>query len=461
MTRHALAALLAAAALAAAPPTPQQTREAIEARLRGGGTCVLDAGVVLVDRPPALPSRSVLAGSPQGSTLATAAGGPTLGSAAAGLGYTAAADVAGPVRAGEWLYRFKFDWQYEGRVRPALCRVTKADGDAFATDPPGDPEQTCVLRFRQAWPCGSPREGDAAVTLAPPPAGALPAPRPGQLVFVSDGPAVADASRGEHRRVAAVSGATVRLDRPLRQSYGPAVLAAVEAVEGATVRDLTVDARPNGNPVAWSAMFKGHAGLALENVTFAGACDVVASGDVTLTNCAGPALQLNTSRGVRVDRCRFGALYCEEATGDVDCLDCEFGGALRQEDANCVKGDFACERLRFHRCRVVGAGRAQWPPPAAFSLAGREMTLVDCEVTASRGGWSLFSGEGLVVRGFRTDGAFQVSKARGASLAQVRGPYVELVDGGAGDGNVAADCARVKAGAGWQALGCATWSPNP
>lgn len=427
----------------------KQNREAIEAQLANGGTCFLPAGTVAVDGSPALATGCTLAGNPRGTTLLNVGPGPTVKTFAPGLGYTRLDDITGPVEEGDWLYRFPY-----GKAKPQLCRVVHAGGGVVLTEPRGDPNDS-FLRFRKAWPCGVPKERTDTVTLSVPTDGLV----VGQWVFVTDGPSVQDAARGEHRRVIGVEGSTVRLDRRLRQSYGPAVLAWIETLENVTVRDLRIEAQPNGQLVTWAAGFKGCIGLRLERCTFAGACDVITCGDSFVTDCSGPALQLNTTVGCRIERCRFGALYCEEATSDIDVTDCEFG-AGRAEPQNCVTGYFACERLRFRNTRVVGAGRAEWPPPSAFNLSGRDITLVDTEVTASRGGWTLLGGDGLVVRGFRTDGPFQIPKARRASLSQVRGPYIELVPGRADDGNVVVDASRVKVGVGWQAVAVEEWRPS-
>lgn len=439
-----------------APTNPTANRIALDAALSQGGTATLPAGVVPVDRPPTLTSGSTLRGDPKGSTLIVTGWAPTLKVAAAGLGYAEVGHVDTPMQIGDWVYRYLFDWQYAGTVRPQLCRVTAMSSrTTYTTVPPPHPQHNAILRFRKAWPCGQPKEGDTSVSLSDVPAVGLVA---GMSVYVTDGPSVADAARGEHRRIVRVAGNTVTLDRPLRLNYGPAVLADIAAIEGATIQDCTIDAPANGNPVTWAAMFKGCVGLKVNRVRFTGAADLVACGDAVVSDCSGPALQLNTTVGCRVERCRFGALYCEEATSDVDVVDCEFGGPQRHPDANCVTGHFHCDRLRFYRCRVVGAGRAQWPPPGAFSLSGRDIRLIDCEVTASRGGASGVQGDGLTIRGLTSDAAlFVYQPTQRASLAQIRGSYVELVDGTAG---VAVDVAKIKAGTGWQQVACEAWAPQ-
>jgi hypothetical protein len=438
-----------------APPTPQQNREAIERDCANGGTCTLPAGVTVVDSPPVLSSRCTLQGDPaKGSTLSVVSGGLTINALASGLGYTEAGHVAQPVAVGEWLYRFKYDaYVIPGSPAPLLCRVVKVASDGYQTSPAPDPRHDAVLRFGRAWPVGQPKEGDTVLALANVPATGLSA---GMAIYVCDGPSVANASRGEHRRIVSVSGNRATLDRPLRQAYGNAVIASVGTLENVTVRNVVVAAPATGALVGWSAQFKGASGLRLERCHFAGICDVVSSGGAVVSECSGPALQFNTSVGCRVERCSFGAFYAEEAAGDIDVVDCEFGVG-RAEPQNCCTGWFACERLRFTRCRVVGAGRAQWPPPSAFHLHGREMSVIDCETCAHRGGSTYLGGDGLTVRGLRSDAGVFVTSGKGASISHVRGPHVEFYDG---SGGVAVDVAKLwpVAGQGWQQIACEPWS---
>lgn len=450
----------AVAALTSGPPsvaakaaTPKDSRLAIEAGLATAGSYTLPAGTTAVDQPPRIGSRCTLQGDPKsGSTLTIAAAPPTINAVAPGIGYASPADISGVMQPGDWVYRYTFDWYLDPTApKPLLCQVAKVAPDgSYATSPASHPRHNAVLRFRRAVPCGQPKEGDSAVSLSNVPTAWVVAGLP---VYVTDGPSVADAAKGEHRRIVSVSGNTVRLDRPLRQSYGLAVLAWIEPIEGATVRDLTIDAPSHGAGVVWAAQFKGHTGLRIENVVFRGQVDLTTCGDAVVNNVTAPALNVNTTTGLVVERCRIGAFYLEEACLDVDAVGCEFGPG-RHEAQNCVTGWFACERLRFTRCRVVGAGRAQWPPPSAFHLHGRGMEVVDCEVASSQGGSSYLGGDGLTVRGLRSDGGVFVVGAAGASVAHARTPYLDLGDGS----GVAVDCAKVRVGTGWQQVACEAWA---
>lgn len=425
-----------------------RNREAIEAQLADGGRCELPAGVVAVDAPPRFTSGCTLIGHRDGSVLRNLGPGPAIKAMAPGLGYTAAEDIAGPVQVGDWVFRYPYG-KWDRKPRSVLCRVVRVEPDV-QTEPAGEAGDSFV-RFRRAWPCGRPAEGADTVTLSVPPEGIT----PGQWVYVTDGPS-ADACRGEFRRVVGADGPSVRLDAPLRMGYGPAALTWVEPLVGVTVRDVKVEAQPNTQLVPWTCLFKGTVNLRLERCEFNGLCDVITSSGTVIADCRNGPIHLNTATECRIERCRHMYLYAEEETQDVAARDCVFGHN-RPAGQNCVTAHYRCRRFRFHDCRIIGAGSKTWPPPSAFNLFADDSILVDTEVADSIGGWTLLGGERLVVRGFRTDGAFQVLKARGASLAQIRGPFVELVAGRADDGNRIVDANNVMVGLGWQAFGVGEW----
>lgn len=461
----ALAAILLGLALAfqgdapARVATPLDNRLAIEAGCVPGGTHTLAAGVTTVDTSPKLSSRSTLQGDVKGSTLRSASSGPTLNIYAEGLGYTQTDHVNTPMQVGDWVYRFQFGaWWSAGKSNLLLCQVTRIlPNGTYQTNPPPHPKHDAILRFKRAYPCGEPREGADSVTLTV----AADGLSVGQLVFVTNGPADADAARGEHRRIVSIADRTVTLDRPLRQSYGPAVVAWIEPPENVTVRNLRVESLPNGNPVRWAAQFKGHVGLRLENVSFDGMTDLVTCGDAVVSGFSGPALQINTTVGARVERSRLGALYLEESASDITVTDCELGVG-RHPDANIVTAWFHCSRVSLHRCRLIGAGRDQWPPPAAIHMQGKDMSVIDCEVVATRpNSWSYLGGEGLMVRGLRSDAPVQLmGSSKRASVHGVRSPYVELVGGTPADGNTIVDASKVVTAVGWQAVACQAWTAN-
>jgi hypothetical protein len=443
--------------------TPVETRTAIDNGLQNGGTYTLPAGVVEVDRWPTLTSGCTLKGDPRGTTVMRAAQTPTMNSSAPGLGYTNVSDVSGPLRVGEWVYRFQYAWWWQPDAAKALlCKVSKVTADSYATEPAPDPRHNVILRFRQAWPCGSPQENADKVTLTVAPAGLS----VGQWVYVTDGPSVADAARGEYRQIKAINGQVVSLHGRLRQSYGPAVLAWTEPLVGATVTDLRIESPSHGDHVPWSGMVKGCVNFRMERCSFNGMADLICCTDATVVDCSGPAFQLNTTSGCRMDRCRFGALYMEESASDIDVTNSEFGRG-RVDIQNCVTGWFGCDRLRFRNCRIIGAGSEVWPPPSPFNLGGKDCSLIDIEVAASRGGAATYlSGAGIIVRGWRGDGPVYVLGSKGASVSQVRVPYLELTPADPAIQNVAVDCSYVNAGTGWQTLACQPWkasatSPQP
>lgn len=436
--------------------TPRDNRLAIESGLQSGGTVVLSAGTVAIDQSlTGLAAGGRLIAHEKGTTLLNVGPGPAIKAIASGLGYASVDHVPTPIAAGDWVYRYQFDWQTKAGPPPLLCRVVKAKGIDYSTDPPPHKLHDAILRFRKAWPCGQPTAGSDRVALTVPPDGLS----VGQIVYVTDGPSLADAARGEYRRVVAVEGQTVRLNRPLRFGYGPAVLADIAAVEALCVEGVRIESQPNGNSVTWGAMLKGCVGLKLIDVSCNGAMDIVTCGDAAVLGCSGPALQLNTTTDSIVNRSRFGAFYCEEATADIDATDCVFG-ENRDPAANCVAAFWHCDRLSFERVEVVGAGRPEWPPPSAFNVHGSGHTFVGVEVSASRGGSTILGGDGLMVSRFRSDGGIQFVGCKRASVSQVRGPYVELVPADGMTGNTIVDAQLVAGGDGWTPIACRAWMPG-
>lgn len=431
-------------------PMARRNRETIEAQLADGGRCELPAGVVAVDAPPTFTSGCELIGHRSGSVLRNMGQGPVIKAMAPGLGYTTTQDITGPVEVGEWMFRYPYG-KHEQKPRSVLCRVVQIE-PSLQTDPAGESGDS-LLRFRRAWPCGTPAEGADKVTLSAPADGI----KVGQWMYVTDGPS-ADAARGEFRRIASIEGMVVRFNEPLRMSYGPAALAWVEPLVGVTLRNVTVEVQPNEHVVPWGCMFKGTVGLRIERCDFGGACDVITSSGAVIEDCRGGPLQLNTTTDSRIERCRQACFYAEEECQDIGLRDCVFGHG-RAAIQNCITAYFRCRRLHFRNCRIVGAGSTKWPPPSAFNVHANDSTVVDAEVTGSIGGWSLFGGSGLLIRGFRTDGPLQILKTRDSSVSQIHGPYVELVPGKADDGNRIVDATNVRVGTGWQAFAVSEWKP--
>lgn len=422
--------------------TPRDNRLAIESALQAGGVYTLPAGVTTVDQAPKLTTGCTLAGDPKaGSTLKSLQNAPALAGFAPGMGYASVSDISGPVQVGEWMFRFKFG-QWDAKPRSILCRVTAVTGNGFITNPRGDPGDS-FLRFRKAWPCGSPQEGQSGITLLVPSDGMT----VGQWMYVTDGPS-ADAGRGEYRKVVAIDSTRITLDAPLKMSYGPAVLAWTEPLVGITVRDLRAESASSNQVANWVAAFKGTVNLKIERCDFGGMADVISSSGAVLSNLTGGAVQFNTSTDCRVQDSRVGSIYCEEESQDITVERCLIGHG-RYLPQNCVTAFFRVRRLTFRDCRIVGAGSTTWPPPSAFNLHADDSQIVDCEVANSVGAWTYFGGDRLTIHRFRSDGGVDFTGGAGISAAHLRGAYYQFRDT-TNKGNVILDAVNVRPGrTGW------------
>lgn len=438
-------------ALSQSAESAAQNLELINSQLASGGTCQLPPATIPVAGPPKLTSGCRLVGHEGRTVLRNTVGGPALNSFADGLGYTEIGHIVRPLEVDEYLYWFRYDgyWGPFGQCA-TLARVTSVVNGRPVTSPPMDREKhTAVLRFKKAWPCGTPAAGNQFVTLSPPDA----PPAIGMTVFVTDGPSIANAGRGEFRKVAAVEGAKIWLDSPLRMNYGAAVLADINVIENVTVEGVRVESMPNDEHYTWTAIFKGHVGLKIQGVSFNGRSDIITSRDAVVQGCYDTPLQFNTATDCHVRGCRLPSFYAEEACRDIFVSDTTFGPVVGN---NVITGYFAVEALKFFRVTVVGAGNLVYGWPAsAFNLDGPDMTLRDITVAGSTGGGSYIGGNRLLIDGYNADSTLDVTSGSGAAISHVRSPYAHFRPNNAA--GVLFDVENLAGGEGWTKIACVNW----
>jgi hypothetical protein len=334
--------------------------------------------------------------------------------------------AAGNFRAGSVCYA----WQWDGYVKPggqlrSRLVVTAADPKTGEVRYAGDTPDPRALhaKWMDSRPLTDVREGSPSVTLENAADAKLYAV--GRWVFVTDGPSIANEARGEYRRVTGVDGASVRLDRPLRQSYAAAALVRVRPVEDVTLRDLTLAQPVNGSAQALASART--VGLRLERVRVGlpgerttevaiGACAYT-----TLRDCEFHAsLALNTAHDLTAAGGRYLGFTGEEQCQDVTIRDCLIAPAGRPVHG--VKFHLDSERVSVLDCRIEGAGAAH-PAGGAVSpldLRGRECRVHNCRVVNSvvvpGFSASYLGGDGLRVEGLDSDLAVNVTSGRGVRL---------------------------------------------
>lgn len=407
-------------------------RQELEARLAAGGVLDVPAGRYSLDRAVRLAPRHAggrLRGAGAGRT-ALANGftqspywdNQTLSALGAGLGYELAADgnpwsltkdpasvtVADPTNFP--LGRVAYFWAWDGYLTPEGTRavrrqVVAVDGDRVAFNSP-IPAGLNALKLVGGWAAGAVAEGESVV-LASGHGLSL-----GDLVFLTDGPALANEAVGEYRTVAGTKGDGVALDRPPRRSYAHPTLCPIDAVRGLAFEGVTLDQPAHGQ--AECASFKYAFGLTLRGVHAPGNVALTGCAAVTVEGCRFGRLSLNSCHDVRVRDCHFGDVYLEEA-----CFDCTFDGVtVGPAPVNGVYTAVGCERLTFRRTTVYGAG--VYP----VALDGRELVL---EGIDSHGpGQCFVGGARSRVSGWRSAGPLVMHAGREQLVLGVHAPAVYL-----------------------------------
>lgn len=230
-------------------PTAKRNRELVEST---NGARQLPAGEIVFDRMPALRSGVTLAGP---ATLRQQHEGGNfplncvLGAPNTSIGHvhpfthgradhvTVSADVAAKCSPGTVVFTWKNQGYVTGNNFNQRRTVIARSGNTLRLDAAIAPQTNVLKWLATAAPIADAPEGANTVTVS----------RDAQVfsvgawVLVTSGPSIADEATGDLRRVTAVAGNTVTLDRPLRRAYKDAALAKVTPTSDVTLRDLTIE----------------------------------------------------------------------------------------------------------------------------------------------------------------------------------------------------------------------------
>jgi hypothetical protein len=415
------------------PAAAAANRAWLEATLAGGGSVGLGAGTLYVDRGVALGpqhsfatlrgvgmGRTVIRNTGSGDQLVSAR---TLAAYGGGIGYadgtpkptgvviqtTAAANY----KPGMPVYCFTWNGYLTPAGQGRAMRTVKSVAAPEVTLDAAPPPAANNLKWVDGMTCNGPlAAGDVTVNLTP--AGVS----PGDLVYVTDGPSIANEANGEYASVAAAGANHLQLRWPLRRSYSaPAVVARIQAVRGLTVADLTLAAPPN--PASESFYGKFLYDCQLLRVGFEGAAmpGIVSSGRVRLDGCESPpGLALNTCTELEVSGGRYGDLPLEEG-----CCDCTLRGlAVGPTKANGVTASYGCRHIHLADLRLC---RVTHSP-----LGGRfDGSVIERVVIVSPGAAPCYlQGDGVTIRDLTSDGLVVLQRGMRWHVENVRAHACDL-----------------------------------
>lgn len=402
--------------------TARKNRQLIEESLKGGRVCQLPAGLIHLDRSLILGpqhSGATLQGRGPATILrnsfsAANAENNTLTVAGTGIAYYQSADVVDGeyvlhptipgtglpwdhwsnqtelLTPGNVVYLFAFDSYLSANPPPRKRAVVKSFDPAtrrLVTEPRAVPGLTS-LKWMAGRPIRDVKEEERVVNLTTAADAALyPA---GRSVYVTSGPALANAALGEHRRVLAADPQTgvVTLDRAVTRGYEDATLACVNPVSNVTLSRLALaqPAHPAANPLF--AQFC--TGLTLDRVTatdpLSTSCSVVNCGTVTAKDCDWNALHLNINHDVVIDGGLLAQVYGEEGATTTTLRNLTIRANPRQP-GNGVIWHVGSDRLKLERVRIDGFGTKIEGSgnSVAFMASGRGLNFTDVTVTMANG----------------------------------------------------------------------------
>jgi hypothetical protein len=442
------------------PPVAKTNRQAIEQGLLGGQTLFLPAGAISLDQAVSLTadhSGCTLAGAGPQTVLVSAGQGPrfplngtfailgmmdTVGYSDAATFSPGAFQPVGDLsnyQTGRVVYAWQFNGPWlaggSGRTRLVVTTVTSETG-LVGFQGPQPPDTSRSVKWLRASPIQDVKAGDLRVTLENPDDSKL--FLPGQWVYVTDGPSLANEARGEFRRVVALSGNVATLDRPVRQSYTAAGLVDARPVENVTLRDLTLAQPPTG---AGPLYFRGCVNLRLERVTLGRPGDpfVRASnamcGYLTLRDCTDNAsVLLNTSHDVLVTGGRYHGLGGEEQCQDVTVRD-----VLISSAADAVWGtswQVGCANVTMDNVFFTGCGNIQGH--GAIMSDARHSRFLNCRVrdtqpgTPGVGAWCLLAGDRTKLENLESDAPVLFSGGKNLTVRNCQAQGWELQAGTSG-----------------------------
>lgn len=196
--------------------------------------------------------------------------------------------------------------------------------------------------------------------------------RPGQTVLVTDGMTIANEPRGELRRVVAVSGARITLDRPIRRAdyrADTAAVVAVNAIEAVTIAHMTIGAGPSG----WAFYGKFLRDVTFIRCRFLGTVEINQSCNVRFIECRGRHLKINCTHDLTAIIGEWEHVTFEEASHDCTIAECRIAMQPGQDGIR-VDDRQACERLAIADCVFRGDGLRP------IAIEGRECRIERCSI---------------------------------------------------------------------------------
>jgi hypothetical protein len=318
--------------------------------------------------------------------------------------------AAANYRPGGVVHAFLYDG-YQVAIGQLCSRriIQNVAGDVLTFTSGIDPRCNAVKSYPTAAPIiQDVRSGQTSVSV--PNATMAQAFTPGDYVFLTSGPELANEAKGEYARVVGVQNVSVQLALPIQRAYRSAIIAKMQPVKDVTLRNLTLDVPVN--PASNTFWVKFVTNLTLDNVTVNGHLGLGDCSNVTLRNCT-----ITGNLGVGASchacsfvNCRMGRLALEEGNFDIECAGCTFGPSPVP-----LQATVGCERLTFRACKITGASNM----PVA--VEGADITFYDLDIAQStRPLNAYFSGNRLRLSRVRADCAVVVSGGSGMALSGIQ-----------------------------------------
>lgn len=309
-----------------------------------------------------------------------------------------------------WSWKWNgYDPSLGGQTRVRIHRVLDRPPSKLVLDSPPDLQANAINWTHEAVRVAA-QEGQ--LVLAGVPGNWL-----GRWVLVTGGPTIANECVGEIRRIVAPAAGGMRMNRPLRRSWGATAAAVLYSpVVNVAVSDLTIAAPVNPQSVPF---FAQHAlGVKIARCVVQGDVQFALSAEVLLRDDRlDESINLNATADALVQNCRARHGYVEEGCSDLDFDSCLFSGS--RVGGFLSNGYAPSERLRIRHSLIEAA------QDMPLNIGGRECVLDGVRVQGSQPvvGYvaSYLAGDRLRVAGLISDTNTVIRSGGSVSLFQVRG----------------------------------------
>lgn len=406
--------------------TPKENLQIMEAQLANTNVFELPRGDFRIEGSPKIKSNDRIIAHDGGSRLINTLVGPTISSVSDGLGYTNIEHIPYPLKKGSKVAWFIYDGYATGQGSQVQWSevVSIKSQTEFETNPPKGKQHTAIFCCKNAWYMRSAISGSQFVLVTSPIEGLT----VGMWVFITPGPTTANAAWGEHRQIVKIVNQAIYFNQPLHYDHLNSVIADINTISNVTLEGVELIAQPNGHPITWGSMFKGHVNLKLIDFKCNGATDIITCRDNLILNPNCGPIQYNSTDNSRLLGGNVVSFYAEEMVDNILVDGVTFGHSI----SNAVCGWFHVNRLTFNNCLILGAGALVngWPAYAIVAY-GEDHTFNNIRIDESIGGWCNFGGTNIRINGLITDGAVALGAGtKGGSLLQVKSPWIELLEVG-------------------------------